>query len=231
MSEKQKSVMLTPRLNKIAELIWPCNCMADIGTDHAYLPTYLCMEKRCTKAIASDINKGPLKRAEATIKRYKLEDKIELRLGGGVETLLMGEADTIVVAGMGGLVIAQILAKGIEVVKNATQLILQPMTAVDELRKYLVSNGFEIVGEHIVKEEEKIYNIIEVKYTGKEYTLKADEVYLGKNIKEKNPILYEEYFNRKKKRLEKILLALKKAESKEAEDKLKEVQALIDAIK
>jgi tRNA (adenine22-N1)-methyltransferase len=110
--------ILTPRLQQIADRIQPCACVADIGTDHAYLPVFLCMTQKAEKAIASDIRKGPLARAEATILRYGMQNRVETRLGGGADTLQVGEADCIVIAGMGGLMIAEILKENPAIVMS-----------------------------------------------------------------------------------------------------------------
>ena len=221
---------LTPRLLKIAELIQPCNCMADIGTDHAYLPVYLCMTNKCKSAIASDIRKGPIQRAASTVSKYNCTDAIETRLGSGVSTITPNEAEAVVIAGMGGLIIAQILKEGFEVASSAKQIILQPMTAVDELREYLSLAGFDIIGEYLAKEDTKIYNILSVKYSGVPYSLSAAEVYLGKDIQQDNPELFPEYLKKKKKKLTNMISGLEMAIGSENAAKLDETRSLLSAI-
>ena len=118
-------MVLSPRLQAIADLIKPCHCMADIGTDHAYLPVWLCQNGRCDTAIAADINQGPLDRAGETVRRFQLSNRVSLRLGSGVEPLSPGEADGIVIAGMGGLLIGELLQARPQVFDQAKQILLQ----------------------------------------------------------------------------------------------------------
>ena len=142
---------LSPRLKTLYDITPMCDCFADIGTDHAYLPVYLCKNGKCKTAIASDIVKGPLERAKATIKKHNMEDKISIRLGGGVSTLERDEADVVLIAGMGGLIIADILKDGFDVLKTVKNIILQPMTAVSDLREYLYNNNWKIDKEYRIK--------------------------------------------------------------------------------
>ena len=147
---------LNPRLKKIAQLVPQNSCTADIGTDHAYIPIVLVEMGTTPHAIASDIRKGPIERAEANIR----SQKIETRLGPGLETLSSNEAEVIIIAGMGGILIADILEASRPVVNSAKLLILQPMTAATELREYLSGNGYTVEAEYLEAEEEKLYNII-----------------------------------------------------------------------
>ncbi|MBQ3471283.1 MAG: SAM-dependent methyltransferase, partial [Clostridia bacterium] len=134
--------------------------IADIGTDHAYIPIYLTENGLADFVIASDINKGPRLIAEDNIKNHGLTEKTETRLGGGLSVLKEGEADTIIIAGMGGILISEIIDADIEIAKKSN-LILQPMNAQYELRKYLLSHGFKIINEDIAVEGFKVYNLIE----------------------------------------------------------------------
>ena len=213
------SPVLTPRLKTIAALIKSCNLIADIGTDHAYLPVYLCMTDKCKHAVASDIRKGPLERAASTINRYSVSDRVKTRLGSGAETLTPNEADCIVVAGMGGLVISEIMKSSAEVFDTAKQIILQPMTAADELRSFLNDNDYTIIGEHLAKEDEKIYNIIEV-CPGKDVKYSAPELYIGKKLIETQPEHFKEYLKKRKTRLEKMINGLKLSSNSEAKKDL-----------
>lgn len=170
---------LMPRLQKIYDIVPPCSVAADIGTDHAYIPVCLTKSKKCERAIASDIGKGPLERARATVLKYGEENNISLRLGGGLSTVATGEAQTIIIAGMGGILISRILDEAKETAKKAQTLILQPMTAAEKLREYLVSNGFKTEKEYLVAEDEKIYTIIVAAF-GKDLPYSAAELYMGK---------------------------------------------------
>lgn len=153
--------MLTPRLNCIVNYI-NCEVAADIGTDHAYVAIELIKRGRAKKVIAADIKKGPLDIAIANIKKNNLEESIESRLGSGLSVLKKGEADNIIIAGMGGELICEIIKNDMETAKES-KLILQPMNEQYELRKFLHNNGFMIENENIECEGHRVYNIMVVK--------------------------------------------------------------------
>lgn len=148
------------RLQQLQASAAPSNVVADIGCDHAYLPILLIQNNICKKVIASDIAKGPLQKAAANIHRFNMTQKITVRKGMGLSTLEIGEADTIVIAGMGGNMIADILAADKKIAQSAQKLILQPMTTPHRLREYLYQNGYIILKEDLVKEDGRIYSII-----------------------------------------------------------------------
>ncbi len=221
---------LNPRLKKIVELVPPNSCTADIGTDHAYIPIALVNSGITSRAIASDIKKGPLARAAANICLHGLEEEIDTRLGAGLETLTESDnAEVIIIAGMGGILISDILDASPSVVKNAKLLILQPMTAVTELRQYLSENQYKITAEHLVAEEEKLYNIIIAKPNGNTpYTLR--ELYLGKDLKKSSPHLVQRYEQSVLTKLNRRAEGLKKSQNPENEKELKETQKLLEIL-
>ncbi len=221
---------LNPRLRKIASLVPVNNCTADIGTDHAYIPIVLTAGGIAGRAIASDIKKGPLMRADANIRKNGLADKIQVRLGSGLTTLSPGDAEVIIIAGMGGILISDILEDSREVTDSAKVLILQPMTAVPELREYLSCGGYEITAEYLEAEDEKLYNIIVARPQGKtSYTKK--EIYLGRGLRETSPQLYERYKTAVLNKLNKRIQGLKKAHSTESKDELQELTNLLEILK
>ena len=152
---------LSERLALIAEAVRPGDVIADIGTDHGYLPIWLIQNKICQKAILADINEGPLEKAEFNIKKYLGDAEIDLRKGNGLKILHPGEADTIVIAGMGGILIKKILAASSNTAKSANRLILQPRRDAAILREYLINeSGFIIVEEKVVIEKKKFSEIM-----------------------------------------------------------------------
>ena len=161
------NLKLTPRLQAIADSINEYEVLADIGTDHAFLPIYLMQNGKIKKAIAADINKGPIDIAQERIKKYKYEDMIETRQGDGLTVIKPYEADAIVIAGMGGILISEIIEQSKPVAIAAKVLVMQPMQDSGKLRRYLFQNGFEIFDEELAKEDRKIYEIIWARYTGK----------------------------------------------------------------
>lgn len=219
---------LNPRLFKIASLLKPCRCLADIGTDHGYIPIFALFNGICRRAIASDINPGPLDRAREHAQQMCLEDKIGLRLGGGLSTLQAGEADTIVIAGMGGLLIAEILENSPEIVKGAHRLILQPMTAQTELRQYLARGGYTLDKEYLVAEDEKIYNIFDV-YVGGETHYTPKELLLGKSV-EADAHLARLHFEKIERKLRIRLEGLENSALEESKSKAEEVRQLLGII-
>lgn len=213
---------LSPRLKKIAELVPPCQTFADIGTDHAYLPVYLINKGICEYAIASDLREGPLSRAEETARTFGAEDKISLRLGSGFETLKEGEATVAAVAGMGGVLTAELLKNSAEVAKSLKSLILQPMTAVYELRVFLYENGYKIEEEYLVKEEDKLYHILKVTPKANKTEKKEEiDLFFGDRIK-RNSLYYDEYKQRQIKKLECKISGMKK--SKNGSELAKEIE-------
>ncbi|WKY46744.1 class I SAM-dependent methyltransferase [Eubacteriaceae bacterium ES3] len=154
------SIKLPPRLKRIAECASGFQTLADIGTDHGYIPVKMIQEGRVKGAIACDINRMPLQKAEDLIQANHLSDKIKTRLGSGLSVLEENEADLVVIAGMGGVLISDILEASEKVAKSVNTLILQPMNAQNVLRHYLEDNGYNIVGEALAKEGKRVYEIL-----------------------------------------------------------------------
>lgn len=235
---KNNLPLLSPRLAAIAKSVGKCERFADIGTDHAYLPVYLCKTQSAQSAIACDINPDPLLRAENTVKAYNAQELVELRLGCGLEPLAVDEVDAVVIAGMGGLLIADILESGLDKIQNAEKIILQPMSAVPELREYLYTHGWRILSEYLAVEEDKIYNIISVApptftddgAVAYRYTPTAAEIFIGKYLTENKPEHFDIYLKKRKNKLDKMIDGLKKSKSDESQKKLNECVRLRDEI-
>lgn len=149
-------------MQQIADFALPCDTLADLGTDHALLPIYAVTSKLAARAIASDINEGPLARAADNVNAYGLIGQIDLRLGDGLRTLQYGEADVIVSAGIGGHVHMQMVTQSIDIARSARRLVFQPMNAGHVLREALYDLDFHIIHEATVAEEDKLYEVIAV---------------------------------------------------------------------
>ncbi|WP_123053017.1 class I SAM-dependent methyltransferase [Clostridium sp. JN-1] len=158
---------LSNRLKTVAMMVDKCHCAADIGTDHGYVPIYLIKNNICETAVACDINKGPLHKAQININSYNLKDKIECRLGNGLNKLKPGEVQGIIIAGMGGNLIRDILEQGLEVFKNANFVVLQPVQNPEILREYIYKKGYKILDENLCIDENKFYEIIKIVYDNK----------------------------------------------------------------
>lgn len=158
---------LTPRLRTIMDMIPQGTRLADIGTDHALLPVALLRRRRIASAIASDIGEGPLESAARTMRQFGCQEHVSLRLGVGLTTTKPEEADTIVIAGMGGETIVGILRQDAWALDGAHLLLLQAMTGQAELRQYLTAHGGVIEQEAICREGRRYYTILAVRGGGK----------------------------------------------------------------
>lgn len=138
--------------------------LADVGTDHGYIPISLCERGVIPSAIAMDIRKGPLLCAQENIRRYGMEDRVQTRLSDGVKKLLPGEADSVVIAGMGGNVMRRILDEGRQILASVKELILQPQSEIGAVRQYLQANGYRIVSECMIFEDGKYYTAMKVEH-------------------------------------------------------------------
>jgi tRNA (adenine22-N1)-methyltransferase len=184
---------LSPRLMAIAEMVGCAYCVADIGTDHGYVPVYLVRSGKAECAIAADISRGSLAKAKELVSRYGLEDKIMIRLGDGLTVLKPGEADVVILAGIGGALTAGLLETGRGILDSVDRVILQPMNAQELVRQWLPKSGFAISDERLVKEKGRIYQVIMAVH-GNGATAVDDPFYFEvgrKLIENKDPLLYE----------------------------------------
>lgn len=153
---------LSKRLAAVAGMVTKGNVVCDAGCDHGYVSVFLIMEKISPKVIAMDIRIGPLSRANEHIRMYGLSDYIETRLSDGVEKLEAGEADTLILAGMGGRLMESILTRGREKVLPMKEIILQPQSEIPQFRKFLRKEGFLTCQENMVFEDGKYYPMMRV---------------------------------------------------------------------
>ena len=160
---------LSDRLRLIAGLIKKGSKVADIGTDHGYLPIFLVKSGITDRVIAMDVRKGPLKKAEDNTRAFCVFDQIELRLSDGLAALEKGEADTVTISGMGGRLIQSILTNGMEKLDKSTRLIVSPQSELREFRIFLKEKGFLVLEEHMMTEDGQFYVIMECVYMGADY--------------------------------------------------------------
>ena len=175
-----KKLELTPRLRMVADMIPAGARLADVGTDHAYLPSALLLEGKISGAIAADLREGPLSRAKETVREYELEGKVAFRLCDGLKGIRAEEADAVSIAGMGGETIAMILAAAPWTREQDTALILQPMSSMEELRLWLGRNGYVIREERLAREGDTIYTAMLVG-AGEMPCMTAAELCAGRN--------------------------------------------------
>lgn len=200
---------LTPRLNNIVSHV-KGNTAADVGTDHAYVPIELIRRNICSRVIASDVKSGPVDIAAENVKIYNLQDKIEVRMGSGLSVLSPGETDDIIIAGMGGELIADIIKADYETAQKS-RLILQPMNSQYELRHYLIENGFKILCEDISVEGFKVYNLI-VAEAGKGIPFECDGYYhLPPYLREHK--YFKQLYDKKMREFNKVIAGLQASAS------------------
>lgn len=147
-------------------MVSPAGTAADIGTDHAYVPVYLVQQKKVSRAVAMDVNPGPLSRARRTVEAAGLKDQIDLRLSDGLTKLRAGEAECIILAGMGGALITRLLREGLDRCQAAGQLVLAPQSETELVRRFLREQGFVIDREDMVLEDGKFYPVIHAVSSG-----------------------------------------------------------------
>ena len=201
-------VPISLRMKTIADMVEPADTVADIGCDHGFVSIYLVQTGRVKQAVAMDINEGPLRRAGEHIRKYGFEDRIDTRLSDGADKLENGEAQSAVIAGMGGRLTVKIIEADRDKFKAMKSIVLSPHSELDYVRKYLSDTGYVICDEDMVYDEGKYYTIIRCAYSkdalgGGALYDKTDLKYGPVLIKKKHPVLIE-YLKGKRIKLESI---------------------------
>ena len=171
--------MLDARLRCVARQVRPGSRLADIGTDHAFLPVWLVENGVCPRAIASDLRPGPAAAARRTIEAAGLADRLEVRVGDGLSPLKAGEVDDIVMAGMGGETMAAILDACSWAKDGRLHWVFQPMTRPQALRRTLLTQGFSILGEEVAAQGERLYVVLRARYDGTPPVTQEAAYYIG----------------------------------------------------
>jgi len=220
---------LDPRLQAIAEYVRKGERVADIGTDHGYIPIYLVENAISPKIFATDVNPGPLDNARRIVEAQGMAKSIELKLGNGLGPIIGENVDKVIIAGMGGLLIRDILIEGERFISDVNpRLVLQPMVAQPELRKWLKENSYRVISERIAKDRKKFYEIMLVERGDSSCeNLAYDEIGI-KMLEEKDPLLMD-FVNHKIAKYEKILENIKQ-NAAESESMNKKTFEIIDRI-
>ena len=210
-------IQLSNRLLAAAGMVTKGNIVADIGCDHAYTSIYLCQAGIAPKVIAMDVNKGPLVGARAHVEKAGLTEQINIRLSDGLQKLVPGEADSVLLCGMGGLLMIKILSDYPEATASVKELILQPQSEVGEVRRYLHKQDYEITKEHMLKEDGKFYVMMRAVKSAvpQAYETECDYVYGKLLLEEKHPVLTE-YLDREQRLRADVLAALDGQDSENA---------------
>ncbi|KGR90669.1 SAM-dependent methyltransferase [Ureibacillus massiliensis 4400831 = CIP 108448 = CCUG 49529] len=203
---------LSKRLETVASFVPTGAIIADIGSDHAYLPCYLINKKIAKKAIAGEVVKGPFESAVRQVREAGLMHKISVRLADGLDAIDESDkVDTITIAGMGGPLIVSILDKKPAVLQNVTRLILQPNIHAKVIRQWGLDNGWAILDEVILEEDEKIYEVI-VLQRG-EMTLTEEEILLGKYLLNEKSETFIKKWTKEVENWKRVLESIEQAES------------------
>lgn len=197
-------MQLSKRLQMVADQVLSGGVLADIGCDHGFTSIYLVSQGRIRKAIAMDVREGPLQRAAAHVTESGLENQIELRLSDGTDRLQPGEADTILISGMGGALMEQILRAHPEVTKAVQELILSPQSEVYRVRTCLHEMGFRIAREDMTLDMGKYYVVLRA-VPGEEHDYHSFEYTYGKDLIQQRHPVFRQYMQSEKHRVAEIL--------------------------
>ena len=220
---------LSKRLQAVADLVSEGLVVADVGTDHGYIPIYLIETKKSPKAFAMDVNKGPLLRAKEHIAEHGLETRIETRLSDGVRALQKGECDCVVVAGMGGALTIKIMEEGKDIFRSLKEFVLQPQSELQKVRAYLCENAYFIVEENMVLDDGKFYPMFRV-INGQSEEYHAIELCYGKLLLEQKNAVLKTFLQKEKAVKELILSNLEQSFGEHIEARRKEIQEELEGI-
>ena len=220
---------LSKRLQAVADLVSEGLVVADVGTDHGYIPIYLIETKKSPKAFAMDVNKGPLLRAKKHIAEHGLETRIETRLSDGVRALKKDECDCVVVAGMGGALTIKIMEEGKDIFRSLKEFVLQPQSELQKVRAYLYQNEYSIVEENMVLDDGKFYPMFRV-INGQSEEYDAIELCYGKLLLEQKNAVLKNFLEKEKAVKELILSNLEQSFGEHIETRRKEIQEELEGI-
>lgn len=221
---------LSNRLEAVTNYIPSGARVADIGSDHAYLPCYAVKKGIVPFAVAGEVVEGPYQSAKKQVKMEGLENQISVRKGNGLEVISPNEVDCITIAGMGGALIASILEDGKSKLASVKRLILQPNLSAISIRSWLIDNGWELVAEQILEEDGKIYEILAAEKGEplKPYRNTEKGLLMGPFLMEQKSAVFQNKWLGEKKNWERILLQLEKAAySSETEKRKQELKRKI----
>ena len=221
---------LSKRLQAVADLLGEGLKVADVGTDHGYIPIYLVETGKCPAAFAMDINKGPILRAKEHIEAHGLQDKITVRQSDGVKALVVGECESVNIAGMGGALAIKIMEEGKEIFKSLQEFVLQPQSELDKVRIYLHENAYCIVKEDMVYEDGKYYPMMKL-VNGPVEPYSQVELRYGKKLLEaKHPVL-KQFLEKEVQAKEQIIKNLNNEQGEHIQKRISELQEEVQYIK
>jgi tRNA (adenine22-N1)-methyltransferase len=230
-------IEISARLYSIAKLIPAGLRVADIGSDHAYLPTYLVQTGKSPFVVAGEVNEGPYNAAKKQIEEAGLQKYVQVRKGDGLSVLREGEADVIVIAGMGGGLITQILQEGRDKLKKAKQLVLQPNVGEELVRSFALEHGWQLIAEEMVEEDDHIYEILSF-VQGDGHLPYRQQIYpfhlllkMGPYLLQQQGPIFRKKWQRELKKMENILAQLAKSANPSAMEKRERLRKEYEEIK
>lgn len=230
-SGKEVVMQLSQRLKAVADSVTHGNRVADVGCDHAYISIYLIDNNIAPQVIAMDVNRGPLERARENITRQGYDNRIHTRLSDGLHEMEPGEADTILIAGMGGALTVRILEEGLEVVLKSRELVLQPQSEMYLVRRFLHRIGFSIIQENMLKEDGKYYVVMKAIQKSETESYDREIFYqYGKLLIEHRAPVVKEYLLREKRMRNQVIEELNSNLTEKTKERLKEIQQEMEYI-
>ncbi len=202
---------LSKRLVTVTSMVTKGNRVADVGCDHGFVPIFLVESGISPSALAADVRPGPLSRAKEHIREHGLEEKIQTKLSDGLSNIRPGEADSLIMSGIGGILMIRLLSDNCETAKSFQELILSPQSELADVRRYLVANGYFIEYEHILCDDGKFYFIFHVVVQKDERDWSDDEYHYGKEICAEDLDTFLAYLEREKRQYEQIFEKMKQA--------------------
>ncbi len=213
---------LSERMLRTAGFVSRGNRTADVGCDHAYTSIYLVEQGIAPQVIAMDVNAGPLARAKENVKRFGMEEKISLRLSDGLAKLLPGEADTVLIGGMGGPLMERILSAYPDTVATVKELVLQPQSEIAEFRRFVQKIGFRITEEDMLFEDGKYYTILRAEH-GEDVLWTEEEYLYGKRLRESAVPVLQAFLEEEHQKTTEVLAGLSAAGTEKAERRTEEL--------
>jgi tRNA (adenine22-N1)-methyltransferase len=223
---------LSLRLERVATYVPEGSVLADIGSDHAYLPCFLALKKKIKKGVAGEITQGPYESALQQVKQSGLTDVIEVRKGDGLSVLKGKEAEVVTICGMGGSLIVSILERGKEKLEAASRLILQPNVGANSVRRWLLKEDWVLAAEEILEEDGKIYEILVADRAGEQpYTTNKDaELLMGPFLLHNQNKAFKQKWTGEVVQWKAILDQMQKSQGQTVETKRKELLANIKRV-
>lgn len=211
-----ENIRISVRLKEISKHIPKASFFADIGSDHAYLPSYVCLNDEKAIAIAGEVNQGPYNKAKEVVNSLQLNNRIDVRLGDGLSILETDEPDTLVIAGMGGKLIEHLLEKDLNKTLKINKLILQPNVDADLLRKWLIKYNYNLISEKVIEENTHFYEILVAEKSNKltVYSESIDlekQIYFGPLLLKERSVEFIKKWEEERKKLSRIIKEMKQA--------------------